>query len=161
MQYELRAKGDQFFHVETGRRAGHVVPLNGGKRFRIHRAMTNFGESSKIGVAASMDEALSELADYYFDHWPRWKRERHARRGTDGAYTMRTQFVRCTFYGIFTVEQQGDGKWIVTRYTDELLQDGETATFATAELARHVADLHEIDGVADYPAIDDGYSWDN
>jgi hypothetical protein len=81
--------------------------------------------------------------------------------GLTGRTRMRTQFVRCTFYGIFTVEQQGDGKWTVTRYTDELLQHGETATFATAELARHVADLHEIDGVADYPAIDDGYSWDN
>jgi hypothetical protein len=44
-----------------------------------------------------------------------------------------------------------------TRCTDPLLHDDKRATFETAEIARHVADLHEHDGFADYPALRDGY----
>ena len=48
----------------------------------------------------------------------------------------------------------------LARCTDALLHDGEEATFPTAELAKYAADLHERDGFADYPALNDGYSWD-
>jgi hypothetical protein len=69
---------------------------------------------------------------------------------------MYTAYIKWSFYGVFTVKQQEDGRWIATRCTDALLHDGKGATFATAEIARHVVDLHERDGVANY----DSYSWE-
>jgi hypothetical protein len=44
---------------------------------------------------------------------------------------------------------------------DALLHDCREALFSTAEIARHVVDLHERDGFSNLPAIDDGYSWDD
>jgi len=73
---------------------------------------------------------------------------------------MYTAFIKWTFYGVFIVKQEENGRWVATRYTKALLCNGEEATFATSELARHVVDLHERDDVANYPAIDDGYSWE-
>ena len=58
------------------------------------------------------------------------------------------------------VNQRDDGPWIVTRCEDVLLHRGKKATFETPELARYVADLHERDGFGNFPALDDGYSWD-
>jgi len=162
MEYELRQQGDQFIHVETGQCAGRVIPLKSGKGFSVHRAMTNINERDKIGVAKSMNEALSKLSDYYVKNWPQWKRTRSGRFDRDAGYTMYTAYIRCTFYGVFTVEQieAEAGQWVATRYMEKLLHDGEGATFPTAEVARYVVDRHERDGVANYPALDDGYSWE-
>ena len=66
-----------------------------------------------------------------------------------------------TFYGVFTVKQKETGQWVAARCTDALLHDGEEAIFSTAEIARHVVDLHERDGISNYPALDDGFSWDD
>jgi hypothetical protein len=161
MQYEIRQKDNLFFHVETGQCVGRVIPLKNGKGFSVHRAMMiNGNERDKIGVVKSMDEALPKLADYYEKNWPQWKRTRNGRHDGDAGYTMYTEFNKWSFYGVFTVKQQEDGHWAATRCSDALLHDGEEAIFSTAEIARHVADLHERDGFANYPAINDGYSWD-
>jgi hypothetical protein len=161
MQYELR-QDNLFFHVETGQCVGRVISLKNSKGFSVHRAMkTTDNERDKIGVVKSVDEALSMLATYYEEHPPQWKHLRDSRFNYNhNEYTMFTKFLKWTFYGAFTVKQEETGRWVATRYTEKLLRDGEEATFATAELARHVADLHERDGVGNYPALNDSYSWE-
>jgi hypothetical protein len=74
---------------------------------------------------------------------------------------MYTEFIKWSFYGVFTVKQQDDGLWVASRCTDALLLDGKEAIFSTAEVAKHVADLHERDGFGNFPAIDDGFSWED
>ena len=161
MEYELRQQDDRFFHVETGQYAGYVIPLKSGKGFSVHRAMTNFNERDRIGVAKSMDEALLKLTDYYEKNWPQWKRTREGQFDGDAGYSMYTAYIKWSFYGVFTVKQQEDGQWGATRCREKLLRDGEEATFPTAEVARYVVDRHERDGVANFPALDDGYSWED
>jgi hypothetical protein len=73
---------------------------------------------------------------------------------------MYTAYIKWSFYGVFTVKQQEDGQWVATRCMEKLLRDGEDATFPTAEVARYAIDRHERDGVANNPALDDGYSWE-
>jgi hypothetical protein len=160
MRFDFRQQDDLLFHVDSGHCAGRVVPLENGKGFSVHRAFTNADERDKIGVVKSMKEALPRLTDYYEKNWPQWKRTRNARHHEDGRYSMYTVFVKWSPYGVFNVTQQEDGRWIATRCLDALLHDGEQATFQTAEIARHVADLHEHDGFANYPALRDGYIWD-
>jgi transposase len=92
---------------------------------------------------------------------PKWKRTRNGRFDYRDGYAMFTEFIKWSFYGVFTVKQQEDGRWVATRCTEALLQNGRTATFPTAEIARHVVDLHERDGVGNYPALNDGFSWDD
>jgi len=110
-------------------------------------------------VAKSIEEALPKLTDYSQKNWPQWKRIREHRFDRDAAYTMYTAHVKWSFYGAFTVKQREDGRWVADRCSDALLHDGEEATFATAELARRVADLHERDGFVNLPSLGDGYSW--
>jgi hypothetical protein len=161
MRYELRQKDHLFCHVETGQCVGRVIPLRNGRGFSVHRAMTiTADERDKIGAVKSIDDALPMLATYYEEHPPKWKRQRDSRFNDDDGYTMYTAFIKWTFYGVFTVKQEENGRWVATRYTKALLRNGEEATFATSEQARHVADLHERDDVANYPALDDGYSWE-
>ncbi len=160
MRYEFQQQGDQFIHTETGQCAGYVVPLKSGKGFSVHRALTEINERDKVAVVKSIHDALPTLTTYYVENRPRWKRTRQSRHDRAAGYIMYTAFIRWTFYGVFTVKQQEDGQWVVTRCTEALLQNGRTATFTTSEVARHVADLHERDGIANYPALDDGYSWE-
>jgi hypothetical protein len=161
MQYELRQQDDRFFHVETGLCVGYVAPLSNGKGFSLHRALKIFShERDQIAVVKSLDEALPKLTDYYEKRWPQWRRTRDGQFDEGAGYTMHTKHIKWTFYGVFTVWQQEDRQWVATRYMEQLLHYGEQATFPTAELAKHVADLHERDGVANYPALDDGYSWE-
>jgi hypothetical protein len=160
MRYLFKLQGDHFTHVETGECAGWVVPLKSGKGFSVHRALTNINERDKIAVVKSIDDALPTLTTYYVEHPPQWKRTRDTRFNSSDGYTMFTAFVRWTFYGVFTVKQDETGVWVATRCTDALLLDGEQAIFSTAEIARHVVDLHERDGISNYPALDDGFSWD-
>jgi hypothetical protein len=161
MQYELRRQDGLVYHVESGHCAGRVVPLKNGKGFSVHRTMmVNGNEPDKIGVVRSMNEVLPKLTDYYERNWPQWKRTRKARQNGGTGYTMYTEFIKWSVYGVFTVNQRDDGPWIVTRCEDVLLHRGKKATFETPELARYVADLHERDGFGNFPALDDGYSWD-
>jgi hypothetical protein len=159
MRFDFRQQDDLFFHIDSGHCAGHIVPSRNGKGFSVHRALTNADERDKIGAVNSMDEALPLLTEYYVKNWPLWKRKRESQFDRNTGYTMFTAHVKWSFYGVFTVEQQ-DGRWVVSRCTDALLHGGKKATFETAEIARCVADLHEHDGFADYPALDDGYAWD-
>jgi hypothetical protein len=161
MQVEFRKQDDLFFHVETGQCAGRIIPLKDGKGFSVHRTMTlSSNERDKIGIVKSIADALPKLADYYEKNWPQWKRTRGGQLDYRSGYTMFTEFIKWSFYGVFTVKQQEDGRWVAARCTEKLLRDGEQATFATAEVARFVVDRHERDGVANYPALDDGYSWE-
>ena len=161
MRFDFRQQDHLFFHVESGHCAGRVVPLKDGKGFSLHRTMTiSSNERDKIGIVKSVDEALPKLTDYYERNWPQWKRTRKGQHDGDAGYTMYTEFIKWSFYGLFTVKQQGDGLWVATRCTDALLHDGEEATLPTAEVAKYVADLHERDGFANFPALHDGYSWD-
>jgi hypothetical protein len=160
MRLDFRQQDDEFFHVDSGHCAGRVVALENGKGFSVHRAFTDADERDKIGVVKSMNEALPKLADYYEKNWPKWKRTRKARHHEDGRYTMYTEFAKWSPYGVFNVTQQEDGLWVATRCNDALLHDVMVAAFETSEIARHVADLHEYDGFANYPALNDGYSWD-
>jgi hypothetical protein len=161
MRFAFRQQDDMFFHVETGQCAGRVIPLKNGKGFSVHRDLTIFNyERDQIAVVKSMDEALPKLTDYYEKQWPQWRRTRDSQFDADAGYTMYTKYIKWTFYGVFTVKQEEAGKWIATRYTRRLLRDSQEATFLTAEVAKHVADLHERDGIANYPALDDGYSWE-
>lgn len=160
MRFEFRQRDDQFFHVATGQCAGRVIPLKNGKGFSVHRDLTNINERDKIGVVKSIDEALLKLTDYYEKNWPQWKRMRDGQFDGDAGYAMYTKYLKWTFYGVFTVKQQDDGLWVASRCTDALLLDGKEAFFSTAELAKYVADLHERDGFGNFPAIDDGFSWD-
>jgi hypothetical protein len=73
---------------------------------------------------------------------------------------MRTVHLKWSFYGMFKVNQQEDGKWVATRCSEKLLWHGVEAVFSTPEVARYAVDLHERDGIANYPALDDGYSWE-
>jgi hypothetical protein len=161
MQYEFRQQDHLFFHAESGHCAGRVVPLKSGKGFTVHRTMKiNDYERDKIGVVRSIKDALPKLATYYEEHPPQWKRTRKGRHDGDAGYTMYTEFIKWSFYGVFAVNQQDDGRWVASRCTDALLLDGKDAFFSTAELAKHVADLHERDGFGNFPAIEDGFSWD-
>jgi hypothetical protein len=103
---------------------------------------------------------LPLLTEYYEKHWPQWKRTRNGRHHEDGRYTMYTEFIKWTPYGVFNVKQQEDGLWVATRCRDALLPEGKDAFFTT-ELARYVADLHERDGFGNFPATDDGFTWDD
>ena len=161
MQYELRQHNELFYHVESGHCAGRVVSLKGGKGFSVHRTMMiNSNERDKIGVVKSMNEALPKLTDYYERNWPQWKRTRKGREDGATGYTMYTEFIKWSFYGVFSVDQRDDGLWAASRCMDALLFDGKDAFFSTAEVAKYVADLHERDGFGNFPAIDDGFSWD-
>lgn len=161
MRNELRQQGDTFFDVETGQCAGYAAPLPNGKGFSVRRALVIFGyERDQIAVVKSLDEALPKLTDYYDRQWPQWKRTRDGQFDGDAGYTMFTAYIKWTFYGVFTVKQRQNGPWVATRCMEKLLRDGEEATFPTAELARYVADRHERDGVANYPALNDRYSWE-
>ena len=160
MRLDFRQQDDEFFHVDSGHCAGRVVALENGKGFSVHRAFTDADERDKIGVVKSMNEALPKLADYYEKNWPKWKRTRKARHHEDGRYTMYTEFAKWSPYGVFNVTQQEDGLWVASRCRDALLLEGKEAFFSTAEIAKHVVDLHEWDGFGSYPAIDDGFTWD-
>jgi hypothetical protein len=161
MRFEFRQQDHLLIHIESGHCAGRVVPLKDGKGFSVHRTMTiNSNERDKVGVVKSIGEALPLLTEYYEKHWPQWKRTRKGRHDGDAGYTMYTEFIKWSVYGVFTVKQQDDGLWVASRCTDALLLDGKEAFFSTAELAKHVADLHERDGFGNFPAIDDGFSWD-
>jgi hypothetical protein len=159
MRYEFQQQGDHVIHLETGQYAGRVIPLKSGKGFSVHRDLTNINERDKIGVVKSIDEAVPALTTYYLENPPQWKRTRNARFSHCDGYTMFTAFIKWTFYGVFTIEQEETGLWVATRCTDALLLDGQDAIFSTAEIARHVVDLHQRDGFSNYPAIDDGFSW--
>ena len=75
-------------------------------------------------------------------------------------YSLVTVFVKWSFYGVFTVEQNEADLWVASRCTDMLLRNGVVATFPTAELARYVVDLHYRDGLWKHAPLDDGYSWE-
>jgi hypothetical protein len=109
MRYEFKLQDNHFMHVETGECAGYVVPLKSGKGFGVHRTMTNFGERDKIGVAKSMEEAMSKLTTYYEGHLPKWKREREGRFDKDVGYLMYTVYIKWSLYGAFAVKQQDGG----------------------------------------------------
>ena len=161
MQNDFKLRSDlTFMDVETGKCAGWVKPLKGGKGFAVHRAMTNGYEQNRIAVVKSIGDASPALTTYYDEHPPRWKRTRNGRHDGNAGYTMYTEFIKWSFYGVFTVKQQDDGLWVASRCTDALLLDGKEAIFSTAEVAKYVADLHERDGFGNFPAIDDGFSWD-
>jgi len=159
VRYDLQQKGDEFFHVQTGTCAGYVRRLENGRGFSVHRDLTGINEPDKIGVVKSVEEALPKLEYYYLKHRPKWVRRRDGQFGGDAGYVMCTVYSKWSFYGVFEVKQQEDGQWVATRSTEQLLHEGEEATFPTAELARYVVDRHEYDGVTDYPTLDDGYSW--
>jgi hypothetical protein len=159
MRYDLRQEADHFIHVETGACAGYVRPLENGRGFSVHRDLTGINEPDKIGVVKSVEEALPKLEYYFLKHRPKWVRRRDGQRDGDAGYKMYTVYSKWSFYGVFEVKQREDGQWIATRCTEQLLHQGEEFTFATAEVARHVADLHERDGISKLPALDDGYSW--
>jgi hypothetical protein len=160
MRNEFRQRGNEFLDLETGHCAGFVRPLKNGKGFSVHRTLTiSSDERDKIGVVKSIADALPALTTYYDENPPRWKRMRDSQFHGDAGYTIYTKYIKLTLYGVFTVKEAETGKWIVTRYTDALLHKGDQATFPTAELARHVADLHERDGFGSF-LINDGYSWD-
>lgn len=160
MRYELRRDGDNFIHVETGQPAGCISPLENGRGFSVHRDLTNINEPDKVSVVKTVDEALPTLEYYYLKHLPKWKRIRDGDLNEDAGYVMRTVHLKWSFYGVFKVKQQEDGKWIATRCSEKLLWHGEQAVFPTAEAARYAVDLHERDAVADYPVLNDGYSWE-
>jgi hypothetical protein len=160
MRYALRRDGDNFIHVETGQPAGCVIPLENGRGFSVHCDLTNINEPDKIGVVKSVEEALPRLEYYYLKHLPKWKRIRDGDLNVDAGYVMHTVHIKCSFYGVFKVKQQEDGKWVATRRSEKLLYLGEDALFPTAEVARYAVDRHERDGIADYLALDDGYSWE-
>jgi hypothetical protein len=161
MRNEFRQQGNKFFDIETGHCAGFVAPLKNGKGFSVHRAMTDGYERNRVAVVKSIADALPALTTYYDENPPRWKRTRDSQFDWVAGYTMYTAFVKWSFYGFFRAKQREDGKWIVTRYSDApLLYKGDLAAFPTAELAKHVADLHERDGFVDFLAINDGYFWD-
>jgi hypothetical protein len=160
MRNVFRRQDDHFFHVETGECAGYIVPLKSGKGFSVHRALTGINERDRIAVVKSIDEALPALTEFYETHWPRWKRTRESQFDRDTGYTMSTAYIKRSFYGFLKVKQQDDGQWVATRYTDTLLKNGIEATFPTAEIARHVVDLHERDGLSNFP-LRDGYSWED
>jgi hypothetical protein len=160
MRYEFHQQGDQFIHTETGQYAGRVIPLKSGEGFSVHRDLTNLNECDKIGVVKSIDEALQYLTDYYVKNPPQWKHTRNGRFNHGEGYTMFTAFIKWTFYGVFTVEQQATGQWVVTCCSEGLLHHGQKAIFTTAEVAQYVVDRHERDCFSDYPALDDGYSWE-
>jgi hypothetical protein len=158
---EYRQQENLIYHIETGHCAGFVAPLKNGKGFSVHRTMRiNYNECDKIGVVKSMDDALPKLAEYYERHWPQWKRIRDAQYHGNAGYSMCTQYWKWSVYGVFRGRQQDDGRWVATRCCDALLLGGKEAFFSTAELARHVVDLHERDGFGNFPAINDGFSWD-
>jgi hypothetical protein len=160
MRYELKQKDDMFVHVETGQCAGYVAPLPDGTGFSVHRNFKIFDyECDKIGVVTALKDALPTLTDFYEKQWPLWKRTRGSRFDENVGYTMYTKYIKSTFYGVFTVQQE-DGRWVATRCQEKLLRSGVPAFFPNAEVARHVVDLHERDGVADFPALHDGYSWE-
>ncbi|MEH2558535.1 hypothetical protein V1286_006064 [Bradyrhizobium algeriense] len=161
MRYELRQEGNNFIHVETGQSAGYVTPLENGRGFSVHRDLTEINERDQIGVVKSIQEALPKLSYYYLKHLPKWVRRRDGQFGGDAGYVMCTVYSKWSFYGVFEVKQQEDGQWVATRCTEKLLRDGEEVTFPTAEVARYVVDRHKRDGIANYPALDDGYSWGN
>jgi hypothetical protein len=157
----FRQQDDRLFHVDSGHCVGRVIPLKDGKGFSVHRTMTiRSSERDKIGVVKSMDEALPMLTDYYEKRWPQWKRIRNARHHEDGRYSMHTEFIKWSPYGVFTVKRQDYGLWVATRCCDALLHNGGKIFFSTAESAKHAVDLHEWDGFGSYSAIDDGFSWD-
>jgi hypothetical protein len=160
MRFDFRQHDDEFFHVETGQWAGRVIPLKHGNGFSVHRALTSGYERDKVGVVKSMEEALPTLTDYYEKNWPQWKRTREGQFERDAGYTLYTAYIKWSFYGVFTAKRQEDRQWVATRCTDALLHDGKEATFPSAEVARHAVDLHERDGVAHFPALDDGYTWE-
>jgi hypothetical protein len=161
MRLDFRQQDREIVHVESGHCVGFVVPLKNGRGFSVHRAMTiTSNERDKIGVVNSIEEALPLLTNYYEKNWPEWKHTRKGRHDGDAGYTMYTEFIKWSPYGVFTITEQEDGLWVAARCRDALLHDGEEATFATAEVAKYVVDLHEWDGFGSYPAIDDGFTWD-
>jgi len=161
MRYELRRQGDLVYHIESGHCVGRVVPLKHGKGFSVRRTMTiSSDEPDEVGVVKSMHKALPMLTVYYEKHWPQWKRRRNTRQHDDGRYSMYTEFIKWSAYGVFVIKQRRDGLWVATRCSDALLLDGKEAYFSTAEIAKYVVDLHERDGFGNFPAIDDGFSWD-
>ena len=98
MRYQLRLEGDIFFQIETGQPAGHVTPLKTGKRFSVHRDLTNVNERDRVGVVSSIGEALDLLTEYYVKHPPPWKRMRAGRYDRCDGYSMSTVFSKWTFY---------------------------------------------------------------
>lgn len=158
MRYALRRDGNNFFHIETDQPGGYVRPLDNGRKFSVHRYLTQINEPDKIGVVKSIEEALPKLEYYYLTHLPKWTRIRDGQLDEDAGYVMHTVHYKWSFYGVFEVKQE-NGQWIATRCSEKLWWHGEEAVFPTAEAARYAVDRHERDGVADYPILDDGYFW--
>ena len=132
-------------------RVGRVRPTNGRDGpFLVFATVTpDDCGSVEVGIAKSFDECVTTLAAYYEKNPPQWVRRSAGSYEKEGLYSN------------LRVEQDQAGRWRVYRDDFPLLGGRENpATFVTAEQARRVADIHQLDNYPNAnPAIDDGYWW--
>lgn len=128
--------------------AGRVYPLNGLQGPYRVRADTGplDRETAEAGVVNSLDDAIPAFLAYYEKYPVRWE-------------PFGTSFLKLTLFVILKVEQDQQGHWSAYRDEYPLMQNGETARFATYADAQRAADAHELDLYPNAKAIDDGFSW--
>jgi hypothetical protein len=127
----------------------HRFDVFGEDAHFVRRVLTLGNERQKIAFIRSLDEAVPALAANYEKNPPRWKGGAKAK-----------EYRKWTFYGVLTAARQGPSEWSAARNTDFLEHDGMWAVFKTAREAMRAADNHMRDGFADYPVLNDGYSWE-
>lgn len=128
-----------------------LIVLNENRDFRIGsiRYEIEDREGKSIGAAASMEEGVALLAAHVANQRPRWE------NGGSGTYVKITH----EYCDLLAVEQSEDGRWAVFRNEYGLADENSPVTFATAQEARHAAELHADDGRPNAKCPEDGLRW--
>jgi hypothetical protein len=128
-----------------------LIVLNENRDFRVGSIQCEVRDrqGEKIGMATSMDEAVALLAAHVANKRPRWE------DGGAGSYVKITH----EYCDLLAVEQSEDGRWAAFRNEYELADENGPVTFATAQEARHAAELHADDGRPNAKCPEDGLRW--
>ena len=143
MGYVLERMGDNQFAVTNDNSDCCVgyVSLRGGS-YEISDE-----DSKVVSVVSSLDEAIPALVAYLEQNPPKmWEREGVNR------YTKNTE------YAVLRVEWEQAG-WLAFRDDCVLMQNGQSAVFATPEEAQRVADAHYREGYPNSEFVFDGFAW--
>ena len=128
--------------------AGRVYPLNG--RQGPYRVRADVGpldrETTEAGIVNSLNDAIPAFLIYYQKYPLRWDQ-------------VHNEYWKDTLHVLLRVKQDREGYWSAYRDDYPLLQNGETARFATHTEAQRAADAHELDLYPNATALDDGLSW--
>src|SRR4051794_20208582 len=130
MVYVLEKMGDNYFAITNANSNCNVgyVSLRGAS-YELRD-----DNSEVIAFVSSVDEAIPALVAYIDKNPPQWQCE------------SATRYKKDTEYGVLRVEMEGQEQWLAFRDNCELMRNGQSAVFSSAEDAMHLGDTHYREG---------------